>query len=93
MGAVTAVEVWRGLSVDRRSELQLASLSRGDRLSPRRHRWWTTRRGIAEAYATTGNGTPVVLHAWLYLDSLPETPCLPPLSGVERIQLIEVIFP
>ncbi len=90
---MTAVEVWRGLSVDRRSELQFASLCRDDRLSPRRHRWWTTRRGVAEAYATTGDGTPVILHAWLYVDSLPEAPCLPALKGDERIQLIEVIFP
>ena len=86
------VEVWRGLSVNRMRELDLARLAEGDRLSPRRHRWWATRRGIAEAYATTGEGTPVLLRAVLETDREFSTPCLPELLSDERLTLMEVIF-
>lgn len=86
------IEVWRGLSVDRRSELDLAKLSKGDRLSPRRHRWWATKRGIAEAYATTGQGIPVLIKALLQSNREFSTPCLPELLSDERLTVIEVIF-
>lgn len=86
-------EVWRGLSVDRFTELDLSRLTDGDRLSPLRHPWWTTRRGVAEAYATTGDrGVPVVIRAELETEREFTTPCLPELLRNERLTVKEVIF-
>jgi hypothetical protein len=88
----TTREVWRGLSVDRTKELDLSRLEPGDRLSPRRHKWWALKRGIAEAYATTGGGVPVLLKAELETDYVYETPCLPELEKTDRLTLLEVIW-
>lgn len=87
-----AYEVWRGLSVDRPAELDISKLVMGDRLSPRRHRWWTHKRGIAEAYATTGKGVPVLIKAVVQTDREFPTPCLPELLSDERVTVIEVLF-
>lgn len=86
------IEVWRGLSVDRCFGLELSRLCAGDRLSPNRHRWWAQRRGIAEAYATTGNGTPVLLRAKLELERVPTSPCLPALPPSAVLWLTKVIW-
>lgn len=85
-------EVWRGLSLDRRSELDFSRLEPGDKLSPRRHKWWALKRGIAEVYATTGKGVPVLLRAELETGSVYETPCLPALEKTDRLRLLEVIW-
>lgn len=90
------IEVWRGLAVPRRDALDMDRLIAGERLSPNRHRWWATKRGIAEAYATTGNGVPVILRAELVLrvgkDEWPTTPCLPALPTDAVLYLREAIW-
>lgn len=85
-------EVCRGLSVDRRGELDFAKLEPGDKLSPRRHKWWALKRGIAEAYATTGKGVPVLLRAELVTGFNYNTLCLPELQKSDKLRLLEVIW-
>ena len=72
--------------------MDFSKLVVGDRLSPRRHKWWALKRGIAEAYATTGKGVPVLLRAELETDSACETLCLPALAKTDRLRLLEVIW-